>query len=161
MDWRLLSGLFPPVFALTIMWVSRGADAYIERQSGTFCAAKGFSGAGDAGKIAAFALSAVALKDHVITLLSGLATVVILFHDWPTRFQYYGAGAAIVLFIIYIGNWFWQVMSLNLDEIVDAKVRAKAGNRSYTYAQLFTVQQMIFNVLLMILVWVGWYLNPV
>jgi len=142
------------------MFVSRGADGYIERQSGVFCKLKGFSRPEDPGHIAVFALSAVALKDHAITLLSGLATVFIVFHDWPPQLQYYGAGAAILLFIIYIANWFWQMMSLNLFEIIDAKVRAKAGHRSYTYAQLFTVQQVVFNLLLVILVGVGWYLNP-
>jgi hypothetical protein len=159
MDWKLVTGLFPPVFTLAIMWLSRGADSYVRRQSEIFCTINAFTIAGDAQKIAAFALSAVALKDHIITLLSGVATMVIIFHDWPQKYQYYGTGLAVLLFVIYLANWFWQVMSLDMAEIVGAKVRTRSGNRSYTYAQLFTVQQTVFNALLIVLVLIGWYLN--
>jgi hypothetical protein len=158
----LAAGLIAPAFALISILVGAGESFYIRKQADRLCKDKGIDSA-LAPYFAIVAESAVVLRNLVTCIVSGLLSIVVAFKTWPESYRFFGVLIVICAFLLFFRGWFWQVLSLDLYQIVSEKVRrrkARSGSlfRSYTYAQLYRREQIAFNVALIVVIVVGWLL---
>lgn len=157
---EILYSVIPPVYALLSAVFSKGEDWFFEKQATRFCRDKNL----DLRMVDAFSLiakSSVALRNYIISLFSGLLSIIIAFHRWPEKLRYFGVLLVIASFLIFFNRWIWRIFSLEPYEIAEKKVpkrKPKFGEfafHNYIYAELFTRQQICFNIFLIIIILIG------
>jgi hypothetical protein len=150
----LVYSLVPIGFALLIS--APGEDGYFDKQAKALCVEKKFD-ASIQPYMAATAKSAVALHNQFETMTSGLLTLVLAFNVWPTGLRYIAVVILVIAYLACFRTWIWRIFSLDLYEITTSRPQKK-GTRfaTHTFAQLFKVQQFVFNIFGAAVITLGW-----
>jgi hypothetical protein len=63
---------------------------------------------------------------------------------------------SVAMWLFYLRRWFFELMGLKLLEVATYKVpKSKNGHYEFTYAEMFTRHQIIFNSLLIVVIVAG------
>jgi len=161
---QILYSLIPPLFSLFITCFSRVENVYFDRRAIALCHARQLN-INMSVFIARVAKSSAALKNHMVSIFSGVVSILIAFNEWPSQWRYMAAIIVAILLLIFIYGSIWTLFSLHLDEMYGEKVQrkkprpGKPSHHNYTYEQLSTVQQIVFNISLIFIILLGHYLS--
>jgi hypothetical protein len=87
-------------------------------------------------------------------LLSGFISLLIAFHQWPSCCRFITLILVSAWCAIFFKSLLFKIFSLELDEF-HSKVPKKSGFKNYTWTHLFTRQQIMFNIFLILLIIIG------
>jgi len=100
---ELLYSLIPPFFSLSAIALSKWEKDYFDYKAEQLCRAKGLD-LRMSDFLGHIAKSSNALKNYMVNVSSGILSIAIAFHKWPSPYQYCAALSVLVVFFTFISN---------------------------------------------------------